>query len=108
MSEAAHYYCNTATQWTPFDIEQFSHSHRCNLGGPKSRRRTQQGFLGADKFLEKDGKLKAVARKRVGIAGYKAPAREHTEVFAADGTTKIGEVTSGGFGPTFGKPLAMG
>jgi hypothetical protein len=33
-------------------------------GGPKSRRRLEQGFLGADKFLEKDGKLKAVAKKR--------------------------------------------
>jgi aminomethyltransferase len=38
----------------------------------------------------------------------KAPARGHTEVFSADGATKIGEITSGGFGPSFGKPLAMG
>ena len=39
------------------------------IGGPKTRRRLEQGFLGADKFLEKDGKLKAVTKKRVGIAG---------------------------------------
>jgi aminomethyltransferase len=38
----------------------------------------------------------------------KAPARGHTEIFAVDGVSKIGEVTSGGFGPTFQKPLAMG
>lgn len=64
--------------------------------------------MGADKFLEADGKLKPVAKKRVGIAGMKAPARGHTEIFGPDGVTKIGEVTSGGFGPTFSKPVAMG
>jgi aminomethyltransferase len=37
----------------------------------------------------------------------KAPARAHTEVYSADGKKKIGEITSGGFGPTFNKPLAM-
>lgn len=78
------------------------------LGGPKSRRRLEQGFLGASAFLESSGKLKPVNRKRVGIAGMKAPAREHTEVYTADGAKKIGIITSGGFGPTFGKPLAMG
>ena len=45
---------------------------------------------------------------RVGIAGMKAPARGHTEVFSADGSVKIGEITSGGFGPTLNKPVAMG
>ena len=38
----------------------------------------------------------------------KAPARSHTEIFTLDGKQKIGEVTSGGFGPTYGKALAMG
>jgi len=37
----------------------------------------------------------------------KAPAREGTEIQAKDGR-KIGKVTSGGFGPTLGGPLAMG
>lgn len=78
------------------------------IGGPKSRRRTAQGFLGASVFLEKDGKLKPQTKKRVGISGMKAPARGHTEVFTADGSRKIGEITSGGFGPTYGKALAMG
>lgn len=78
------------------------------IGGPKSRRRIEQGFLGADKFLEPGGKLKPVSRKRVGLTGMKAPARGSTEIFAADGSTKIGEVTSGGFGPTLKKPMAMG
>ena len=78
------------------------------MGGPASRRRLDQDFLGADKILEKDGKLKAVSKKRVGITGMKAPARGHTEIYSADGNKLIGEITSGGFGPTFGKPLAMG
>jgi hypothetical protein len=77
-------------------------------GGPKSRRRKEQGFLGASTFLEKDGKLKAVSKKRVGIMGMTAPARGHTEIYAEDGTTKIGEVTSGGFAPTLNKPISMG
>lgn len=78
------------------------------IGGPKSRRRTEQGFLGASHFLEPSGKLKEIKKKRVGIAGMKAPARGHTEIFAKDGTTKIGEITSGGFGPSYQKALAMG
>jgi aminomethyltransferase len=79
------------------------------IGGPKSRRRTEQGFLGASKFLMPDGKLMPVTKKRVGIAGMKAPARDHTDVFAAsDPTTKIGEITSGSFGPTLKAPVSMG
>ena len=78
------------------------------IGGPKSRRRLEQGFLGAEHFLNKDGTLKPVSKKRVGIAGMTAPARAHTEIYDETGKVKIGEVTSGGFGPTFNKPLAMG
>lgn len=78
------------------------------IGGPKTRRRKEQGFLGADKVLDATGKLLPVARKRVGILGMKAPARDHTDIFTVDGTTKIGEVTSGGFGPTIKQAVAMG
>lgn len=78
------------------------------IGGPKSRRRTEQGFEGASTFLTPEGKIKPVDKKRVGIAGMSAPARGHTEIYSADGSEKIGEITSGGFGPTYGKPLAMG
>ena len=77
------------------------------IGGPKSRRRTEQGFLGAEHILEKGGKLKPVTRKRVGIARMKAPARGHTDIVTEDGGKKIGEITSGGFGPSFNKPMAM-
>jgi aminomethyltransferase len=78
------------------------------IGGPKSRRRVEQGFLGAGHFLEPNGKLKPVTKKRVGISGMKAPARGHTEIFDKEGKKSIGVITSGGFGPTFQKPLAMG
>ncbi len=37
----------------------------------------------------------------------RAPAREHTEIQDMDGKT-IGEITSGGFGPSAGGPVAMG
>jgi len=78
------------------------------MGGPKARRRKEQGFLGAEKFLTPEGKLLPIARKRVGLAGFKAPARAHTEIFDVSGGTKIGEVTSGTFSPSLGKPIAMG
>ncbi|MDE2008386.1 MAG: glycine cleavage system aminomethyltransferase GcvT [Rhodospirillales bacterium] len=46
-------------------------------------------------------------RERVGILPEgRAPARAGTEILAAG--QKIGTVTSGGFGPTLGAPLAMG
>jgi len=57
------------------------------IGGPKTRRRKEQGFLGCDKFLAADGKLKKVTRKRVGFMGMKAPAREGAEIFVGD--TKV-------------------
>ncbi|EEG09595.1 glycine cleavage system aminomethyltransferase GcvT [Pseudogulbenkiania ferrooxidans] len=49
-----------------------------------------------------------VQRKRVGLlVKDKVPVREGAELVDADGHT-IGKVTSGGFGPTLGAPLAMG
>jgi len=64
------------------------------------------GFPGAARVFaqQRDG----VARKRVGLlAQAKAPVREGAELVDADGTV-IGSVTSGGFGPTLGAPVAMG
>eukprot|EP00639_Heterosigma_akashiwo_P004887 CAMPEP_0194574918 /NCGR_PEP_ID=MMETSP0292-20121207/10591_1 /TAXON_ID=39354 /ORGANISM="Heterosigma akashiwo, Strain CCMP2393" /LENGTH=411 /DNA_ID=CAMNT_0039426563 /DNA_START=42 /DNA_END=1277 /DNA_ORIENTATION=+ len=78
------------------------------MGGPKGRRRLEQGFLGADKFLTPEGKLKGSGRKRVGLAGMRAPARAHTEIYDPSGETLIGEVTSGTFSPCLKAPIAMG
>jgi len=78
------------------------------MGPPGSRRRTEQGFVGAENILTAEGKFKKVARKRIGIKGMKAPAREHTEIYDASGEKKIGEVTSGTFSPCLKAPIAMG
>jgi len=66
------------------------------------------GFPGADRIF---GDLaEGVARKRVGLSPTgRAPMRAGTPLFAAaEGGEPIGEVTSGGFGPTFEGPVAMG
>jgi aminomethyltransferase len=78
------------------------------MGGPKSRRRLEGGFLGAEHILTPEGKFKKVAKKRVGIMGMKAPAREHAEIYDETGEKLIGEVTSGTFSPCLKKPIAMG
>lgn len=66
------------------------------------------GFPGADRILTElaDG----APRARVGLLPEgRAPMREGVELFAtAEGGAPIGRVTSGGFGPTVGAPVAMG
>lgn len=70
------------------------------------RRRAEGGFKGADVIL--DQLENGADRKRVGIKPEgKAPAREHTQILNSDGE-EIGEITSGGFGPTVDGPIAMG
>lgn len=88
------------------DIDELTTPVEADLGfALGKRRRVEGGFPGADIIL---GQLASgSARKRVGILpDGKAPAREGTEIYA-DGE-KIGTVTSGGFGPTLGGPIAMG
>lgn len=66
------------------------------------------GFLGADAVLA--AFENGVTRKRVGLQPEgRAPMREGVEIFdAAEGGQAVGTVTSGGFGPTTGGPVAMG
>jgi len=70
------------------------------------RRREDGGFPGAEII---QAQLKSgTANKRVGIKPEgKAPARAHTVIEDLDGNT-IGEITSGGYGPSVGGPVAMG
>ncbi|MBB3319139.1 aminomethyltransferase [Rhizobium sp. BK181] len=66
------------------------------------------GFPGADRIL---AELETgAARRRVGLKPEgKAPVRGHAKLFAdSEGKTEIGEVTSGGFGPSVDGPVAMG
>ena len=70
------------------------------------RRRAEGGFLGAKVILRQ--LAEGPPRRRVGILPEgRAPAREHTKITDASGSP-IGEVTSGGFGPTVNRPVAMG
>jgi aminomethyltransferase len=72
--------------------------------GINKRRRTEGGFPGADRILREIAE--GTARKWVGLQlEGRLPAREGAEVFS--GAEKIGIVTSGGFSPTLGAPIAM-
>ncbi|SFD51604.1 aminomethyltransferase [Sulfitobacter brevis] len=66
------------------------------------------GYVGAGAVL--DAFASGVSRKRVGLLPEgRAPMREGVAVFdAAEGGQQVGTVTSGGFGPTVGGPVAMG
>jgi len=69
------------------------------------RRREEGGFPGAARILGHlaDGS----PRKRVGLTiDGKLPVREGAKLF--DGNSEIGVVTSGGFAPSVGAPIAMG
>jgi aminomethyltransferase len=70
------------------------------------RRRGEGGFPGADTILRQ--LAEGAPRKRVGMRpDGRAPAREGAEIVDETGT-KLGHVTSGGFGPSVGGPVAMG
>jgi aminomethyltransferase len=75
------------------------------------RRRTEGGFPGAAVILRQlaEGQLsKQEGRKRVGIRpDGRAPARDGTVILDPSGNP-VGRVTSGGFGPSLGAPIAMG
>ena len=70
------------------------------------RRRQEGGFMGEERIISE---LEAGALKmRVGlIPEGRAPAREGSKIYNKD-NNEIGVITSGGFGPTVEKPIAMG
>jgi aminomethyltransferase len=72
----------------------------------QKRRRAEGGFPGARRIQA--ALASGPERQRVGIRpDGRAPAREGAEIVSADGAS-IGVVTSGGFGPSVGAPIAMG
>lgn len=73
----------------------------------QKRRREQGGFLGDAIILAQ--LAEGASKKRVGIRPLdgRTPLRDHTRLLNAQGAT-VGEITSGGFGPTFDGPVAMG
>jgi aminomethyltransferase len=68
--------------------------------------RADGGFIGARRLLRSSPT--APSEKRVGLKPEgRQPVRSGAELFDADGKL-IGRVTSGGFGPSAGHPVAMG
>lgn len=72
----------------------------------QKRRRIEGGFPGAARIQAE--LTSGPPRKRVGIKPEgRAPAREGTDIQDTNGT-RIGAITSGGFGPSVNGPIAMG
>ena len=70
------------------------------------RRRMEWNFPGAERV--RDELANGTQRLRVGIRPEgRQPARGHTPVHAPGGS-QVGEITSGGFGPSLNGPMAMG
>ncbi len=77
----------------------------------KSRRAggvREGGFPGDGEILRQIAQ--GPARRRIGLLPQsRAPMRAHTQLFADENSEEaIGEVTSGGFGPTIAGPMSMG
>jgi len=72
----------------------------------QQRRRNEASFAGADTIL---GQLASgPERKRVGVSALtKRPIREGTKLRSED-DDQVGTITSGGYGPTCNRPVAMG
>lgn len=89
------------------DIDNSTSPVEANLTwAMQKRRREEGGFPGAERIQRelKDGP----SRRLVGIKPEgRAPARRGVEVADKDGNV-IGQISSGGFGPTYGGPVSMG
>jgi aminomethyltransferase len=87
------------------DLDETVSPIEAGLDFAVSRRRCEAGdFPGAGRILREIAK--GPSRLRVGLLVDGAPAREGAEVLAADGAP-IGRVTSGGFSPSLGRPIAL-
>ena len=72
----------------------------------QKRRRAEGGFPGVERI--RNALANGPGRVRVGFRpDGRAPAREGAEIVSVDGR-RVGVVTSGGFGPSVGAPIAMG
>ncbi|EZP72686.1 Aminomethyltransferase [Sphingomonas paucimobilis] len=71
----------------------------------QKRRREEGGFIGHARVMKE--LAEGPGSKRVGLRiDGRLPAREGAQIYAGD--VLVGEVTSGGFAPTVGAPVAMG
>ncbi|MGE4322495.1 MAG: glycine cleavage system aminomethyltransferase GcvT [Sphingobium sp.] len=71
----------------------------------QKRRREEGGFIGHGRVMKELAEGPGSRRVGLTIEG-RLPAREGAPIYA--GAVLVGEVTSGGFAPTLGAPIAMG
>ncbi|MFK4794409.1 glycine cleavage system aminomethyltransferase GcvT [Sphingobium sp. ZW T5_29] len=71
----------------------------------QKRRREEGGFIGHARVMKELAEGSGSRRVGLKIEG-RLPAREGATIYAGD--VLVGEVTSGGFAPTVGAPIAMG
>ena len=89
------------------DIDQSTSPIEASLNWAIQKRRKEEGGFPGAVRIQKE-LAEGAAKKLVGIKPTgRAPARQGVEIQCAEGNT-IGEITSGGFGPTVGGPVAMG
>jgi aminomethyltransferase len=89
------------------DIDETTSPVEAALNFALSKRRLEQGGFPGHARIAKE-LASGPSRLRVGLRVLgKAPAREGTPIEDPE-TSRIGVVTSGGFGPTVGAPIAMG
>lgn len=89
------------------DIDETTTPVEADLGWSIGKRRREEGgFLGDTIILEQ--LENGPQRKRVGLKPEgRMPVRQHAKILD-EKETAVGEITSGGFGPTAGGPIAMG
>lgn len=89
------------------DIDETTTPVEAGLGFALSKRRREEGGYPGHAIIM-DQLANGTSRLRVGIQPTgRQPAREHTPVTDNSGNS-LGELTSGGFGPTAGAPVGMG
>jgi aminomethyltransferase len=89
------------------DIDLITSPIEAGLAWSISRRRREEGGFPGAARIQRD-LAEGVTRRRVGLLlDGKAPAREGAEIVDAQGAA-LGIVTSGGFSPSLGRPIAMG
>ena len=88
------------------DIDETTSPVEADLAWSIGKRRRLEGGYHGDRRIAEELK-NGVSRRRVGILPEgRAPAREGTAIMFEART--IGRITSGGFSPTLGRPIAMG
>jgi len=89
------------------DIDASTTPIEAGLNWTIGKRRREQGGFPGDAVIRRQ-LAEGPPRLRVGLRPVdRAPARGHTQI-VGDGDAPVGEVTSGGFGPTLDAPIAMG